>query len=72
MAQQQQPNQNPKTTQENDKKFDQNLGANNPVKKEETEKNDNRQNADKSNQNLGGQKYRESGVDMSGPDRSAR
>ncbi|MBS1963037.1 MAG: hypothetical protein JST04_12535 [Bdellovibrionales bacterium] len=71
MAQQQQPNQNPKT-QGTEKNFDQNLGSNNPVKKEEIDKRDNRNNSDKVNQNLGSQKYRDSNVNMGRHDQSAR
>lgn len=72
MAQQQQPNHNPKSPGI-DKNFEgADIGANNPVKKEGNEKRDSRQNADKANQNLGSQKYRDSNVNTARSDQTAR
>jgi hypothetical protein len=67
-----QSSQNPKT-QGAEKNFDRSeIGANNPVKKEESERRNNRENADKANQNLGSQKYRESNIETGRNEQSAR
>jgi hypothetical protein len=69
MAQQ---NQNPKT-QGTVKNLDHSeTASNNPVKKEGIDKRDTRENQDKTNQNLGSQKYRESSVSPGRQDSSAR
>ena len=67
--------QNQKTHQGNEKNFgtsNSDMGANNPVKKEGSEKRDNRDQSDKSKKNLGSQKNRDESIDMGRDDRSAR
>lgn len=68
----QQNTQNPKTPGKEKSFNDSDIGSNNPVKKEGAEKRDVRDTADKANQNLGAQKYRESNVETGRNDQSAR
>ena len=70
MAQQNQKN--PKTPGKEKSYNDSDIGSNNPVKKEGSEKRDIRDTSDKANQNLGAQKYRESNVETGRNDQSAR
>ena len=71
MGQKQQPNQIQKSkTEKSNENVD--IGANNPVKKESGEKRDFREDADKANQNLGSEKYRNSNVNSGQTDQSAR
>lgn len=72
MAQRNQPNLNQKTLGPEKHPEETDLGANNPVKKEGVEKRSTRENADKANQNLGSQKFREPGAGLGPQDQSAR
>lgn len=68
----QQTHQNPKAPGKEKSYNDSDIGSNNPVKKEGAEKRDFRDTSDKSNQNLGAQKYREPNVETGRNDQSAR
>ncbi len=66
-----QSNKNPKT-QGAEKNFDNDLGANNPVKKEGLEKRDSRKNSFPEKQRVGSQKFREESVSTGRQDQTAR
>ena len=66
------PNQNPKAPAKEKSTDDSDVASNNPVKKRDTERRDQREDPEHVNQNLGSQKYRESKVETGRIDRSAR